>query len=207
MNKIGLLGTLTAILLIAGCGPTKLTVEGDFPPALTRQIPLVAGVYFDKDFSDYTYIDGDRVAMSMGDSQKKLFKRVLGDLFQGAQELQAIPQQPSGVDLVISPHIEEVQLAMPKETQLKVFEVWIKYNIQVFDGSGTPVADWIMTSYGKTVDRLMSSDETALNQATIMALRDVGAQLITRFARVPEVRRWLEYRLSEKRVDDGGDEA
>ncbi len=193
-------------LLLIGCGPTNVNVAGDFPSALTREIPLVAGVYFDEEFSNYTYTNERKVSIAMGQSQVELFNVVLGDLFRQVAVLDALPQQQSAVDLVIAPHVEDVQLAMPRDTKLQVFEVWIKYNIQVFDGNGQPVADWIMTSYGKSVDQLMSSDETALNQATVMALRDVGVQLITRFARVPDVQRWLEFRLKEQQPVKGGNE-
>ena len=65
------------------------------------------------------------------------------------------------------------------------------YNIQVFDSDGDILADWLMTSYGKTQDRFMASSEDALNEAAIVALRDAGTRLVIELPRVPEVRAWL----------------
>lgn len=190
-------------LLLAGCGPTKVTVDGTFPHALTREVPLRAGLYFDNEFKNYVHKDGEKLHIAMGKTQQALFRSVLTDLFAQVIELEEIPEQSTEADLIISPHIEEVQVSMPHDTKLKFFEVWIKYNIQVYDGNGQPIADWIMTSYGKTLDRFLASDEKAINEATVMALRDVGAQLITRFVLVPDVKRWLEYRLTEQSRGEG----
>src|SRR5690606_9414731 len=106
-------------------------------------------------------------------------------------ELDAVSAR-GGEDLILVPSVEEIQVAMPFETQLKVFEVWLKYNISVYDGQGQPVADWIMTAYGKTPSRFLSSDEDALNQAAVVALRDAGARLLVEFRRVPEIHAWLQ---------------
>jgi hypothetical protein len=95
---------------------------------------------------------------------------------------------------MIVPEITEVQLATPMETQLNVYEVWLKYNLKVYDGNGQPVADWMMSAYGKTQSRFLKSDEEALNQATVMALRDAGARLLTGFQQIPEIRQWLANR-------------
>lgn len=96
------------------------------------------------------------------------------------------------VDLYISPRVDEFQYAMPRETKVNVFEIWIKYNMRVYDSEGQLIADWIMSAYGKTPTAFMKSKEEALNEAVIMALRDIGASLSLGFSRVPEIRAWLE---------------
>lgn len=191
-------------LLLAGCGGANVRVGGDFPQPLAREIPLNAGVCFDEDFRNYTYTNARRVSIAMGDSQVELFQVIIGGMFRDMAVLDAVPQGESDVDIVIAPYIEQVQLAVPRDTQLQVYEVWIKYNIRVFDGAGTPIADWVMTSYGKAVNRLLSSSEAAINQASVMALRDVGAQLVAGFALVPEVQQWLETRLAMPVSGGGG---
>ncbi len=182
-------------MFLIGCS-TNVHVQTDFPAALTPEIPLVAGLYFDKNFRDFTYSNTRKVTISLGEAEAEMFSTVFGDLFQKTHILDTFPQELPEVDLIISPHIEEVQLSLPSDTQIKVFELWIKYNVQVFDGNGVPVADWIMTSYGRAVDRTFSSDEGLLEQAVIMALRDTGAQLVTQFALVRDINLWLEQRLA-----------
>lgn len=98
----------------------------------------------------------------------------------------------SQFDLLLSPRVDEFQYAMPRETKVNVFEIWIKYNMRVYTNDGQLIADWIMSAYGKTPTAFMKSKEEALNEAVIMALRDIGASLSLGFSRVPEIRAWLE---------------
>jgi hypothetical protein len=48
-----------------------------------------------------------------------------------------------------------------------------------------------MPAYGKTPDVFMSSKEKAIEQATIIALRDAGAKLLLDFYRIPALNQWL----------------
>ncbi len=98
----------------------------------------------------------------------------------------------SQFDLLLSPRVDEFQYSMPRETKVNVFEIWIKYNMRVYSNDGQLIADWIMSAYGKTPTAFMKSKEEALNEAVIMALRDIGASLSLGFSRVPEIRAWLE---------------
>lgn len=197
---LAMLGAITA------CS-TNVTVTGDYPSALTRPMPYHVGLVMDQSFSDYVFKSDDAqdVTMALGQSQSKLFTQVFSDMFSSLSTLQAVPASSTqNLDLMVAPHVEEVQLAMPFETSLNVFEVWLKYNVQVFDGDGEPIADWLMSSYGKTQTRFLKSEEEALNQATTAALRDAGARLLLGFKRVPEVQQWLkQQRLAKTRSGEG----
>jgi len=48
-----------------------------------------------------------------------------------------------------------------------------------------------MPAYGKTPDVFMSSKEKAIEQATIIALRDAGAKLLLDFYRIPALNQWI----------------
>ena len=95
-------------------------------------------------------------------------------------------------DLLLSPRVDDFQYAMPRETKINVYEIWIKYNMRVYNRDGQLIADWIMSAYGKTPTAFMKSREEAMNEAVVMALRDIGASLSLGFRRVPEIRAWLE---------------
>ena len=185
---------LLATILFAGACSTDITINGDYPSALTKKLPLHVGLLLDDTFIHYTFESSEEqdVTMALGQSQVKLFNQMFNDMFTTSSKLNSMnAASTSHVDLVVVPHIEEVQLAMPYETRLNVFEVWLKYNLQVFDGEGEPIADWLMTAYGKTQSRLLTSEKDALNQATTEALRDTGVRLVTGFHKVPEIRDWL----------------
>ena len=120
-----------------------------------------------------------------------MFGNLFEGMFKNTVTLQSHPDHGASVDLVIIPHVEEIQIATPKDNRLKVYEVWIKYNMQVFDKRGNTIADWIMTSYGKTPTATLTSSAKSLNLAAIVALRDAGARMATGFTRVPEIQGWM----------------
>ena len=183
-----------ASLLLSACA-TQVEVNGNFPPALTRQLPLHTLVVFEPDFASHRFesTEGPEVSIAVGQIQVKLFTGLAASLFQHSATATSMPTQPEA-NLILLPSVEDVQISMPNESQLKVFEVWIKYNLQVFNSAGEPVADWIMTAYGKTPTRFLKSNSEALHQAAMVAMRDAGAHFITGFARVPEIRQWLQTR-------------
>lgn len=192
-------------LLLAACS-TNVTVSGDYPSALTKPLPYHVGLVLNDSFTNYTFESSKEqdVTVTLGQSQTKLFEQVFTDIFSNKSRLQTVPTQATSstnnLDLIIVPHMEEVQLAMPFETRLNVFEVWLKYNLQVFNSEGEPIADWLMSSYGKTQTRFLKSEEAALNQATTAALRDAGVRLIIGFERIPEIREWMEQQELEARL-------
>jgi hypothetical protein len=199
-NTIRLTLVLAVMSVLTACS-TNVTVSGDYPSALTKPLPYHVGLVLDDTFSNYTF-ESDReqnVVMTLGKSQSRLFNQIFSDLFSSSSRLRtASIIAGNNVDLVVVPHVEEVQLAMPFETRLNVFEVWLKYNVQVFDSDGEPIADWLMSSYGRTQTRFLKSEEEALNQATTAALRDAGVRLVIGFKRVPEIHEWLETQASSK---------
>jgi hypothetical protein len=96
-----------------------------------------------------------------------------------------------GVDAVFAPLIEEFQLALPAKTKLDVYEVWIKYNMRLVTAEGDYIADWVLTSYGKTPTETFRTTEAAINDAAVVALRDLASSFSLSFTQVPEVRDWL----------------
>ena len=95
------------------------------------------------------------------------------------------------VDAVFAPAIEEFQLALPAKTKLELYDVWIKYNMRLLNSEGDYIADWVLTSYGKTPTETFRSVENGINEAAIVALRDLASSFSLSFAQVPEVRDWL----------------
>lgn len=192
IKRLSTLPILILLLMASGCG-THVTVKGDFPDPLSTPLPLKGGLVLDQEFQQHVYADREnrKLTFAIGAAQTAMLRSIGKGLFTQVHELDAVTD-PGGEDLILVPAVEEIQVAMPFETQLKVFEVWLKYNISVYDSQGQPVADWIMTAYGKTPSRFLSSDEEALNQAAIVALRDAGARLLVEFHRLPEIDAWLQ---------------
>lgn len=188
---------LAVSLLLFSCA-TKVRVTGDYPTALIEPLSYHVGLVLDNNFTSYTFESSEEqdVSMQMGQSQAQLFEQVFGDIFTEKTRLDAVPTPSvlatSNIDLVVVPHLEDIQLAMPFETKLNVFEVWVKYNIQVFDHNGKPISDWLMSAYGKTQTRFLKSPSDALSQATTEALRDAGVRLVVGFQHVPDIKAWID---------------
>jgi len=56
---------------------------------------------------------------------------------------------------------------------------------------GVLITNWFMPAYGKTPDSFMADKEKAIEQATVIALRDAGAKLMLDFYRIPAINDWL----------------
>ena len=83
------------------------------------------------------------------------------------------------------------EMCIRDRTKLDVFEVWIKYNMRLMTAEGDYIADWVLTSYGKTPTESLRSAEAAINEAAVVALRDLASSFSLNFTEVPEVKDWL----------------
>lgn len=183
-------------LPMTGCKST-LQVQGNFPSPLVNQLPLTMGVKYNPQFKEFNYVEKnekrDDWEIGIGSAQMALFDTVLPAMFKQVIAINEIPPSSGdNIDLYFEPTLEEFQYNMPRETKINMYEVWIKYNMKVYDKHGQLIADWILTAYGKTPSAFMKSEESALNEALVVALRDAGAGLALRFAHVPEINSWLE---------------
>lgn len=189
----GIFFLIATLLLLGGCA-TEVVVRGQVPKPLGDQLPVTAALVLDGDFKSYSYREegkGKRkVSFGIGQAQADMFRTITKSLFREVIEVDVVSADKGTLSLY--PKVDEIQLATPFDNQLKVFEVWIRYNLRVFDDEGDLLADWIMTAYGKTPTRFLGSDEEALNQAAMVALRDAGARLTLELTRVPEIRQWLD---------------
>lgn len=204
---IGRMLCLGALVLAVGCSQSvKIKVDTDVPVPTVSKIPLNMGVYYDPALRGHAYTENteDRPdwKIESGDSQIALFDRVLPSMFQGV-----IPATGTtgvaGVAGVIAPRVAEMQFALPTETKTEIYEAWIKYQLQLYDGDGQLVAEWPVTGYGKVETELLKSKDDGLSTAINLAMRDAGAKLALGFEQVQEVRRWLAQKTGDcKRYGD-----
>jgi len=205
-NIIKFICFIVVIVVFTGCKST-LTVEGKFPTPVVNKMPYTLGVIYDKDFKDYQYTEQDTKReeweIDVGDAQLQLFNTVLPAMFTDVVKVDDLESQPNNtIDIFFKPHVDELQYNVPAETKLNMFEVWIKYNMKVYDNQGQLLADWILTAYGKTPTAFMQTQESALNEAMVIALRDAGAGLTLKFSHIPEINNWLK-KHAKKETSNG----
>ena len=189
--------TLLVAWLLVSCGTSSVVIQGSFPTPNINQIPLSVAVYYEDNLRNFSYMEysetgREEINIESGDSHIQLFDAVLPAMFEHVVTVNSM-EDPGieGVDAVFAPVIEEFQLALPAKTKLEVYEVWIKYNMRLLSSEGDSLADWVVTSYGKTPTETFRSVEDGINEAAIVALRDLASSFSLNFARVPEVRDWL----------------
>lgn len=189
---------MLAVLLLAGCGVSNVVIEGNFPTPNISKLPLTVAVYYDSALRDFAYIEysetgSEEYNIESGASHIRLFNAILPAMFDRVVIIESMDEaQTEGIDAVFAPAIEEFQLALPNKTKLDVYEVWIKYNMRLLSSEGDYIADWVVTSYGKTPEESLRSAEASINAAAVVALRDLASSFSLSFSQVPEVRDWLD---------------
>ena len=186
--------TLLMFLLLTACNQSlQLKVESDVPAPLAKQYPLFVGIFFTDEFRNFVYKEDseDRPdwVIETGLSQVQLFKQILPSMFESVKEVDSF--NATSFAAVFKPEMKEIQLAIPEETKAEVYEVWLKYYIQLLDTKGTIIADWTVTGYGKSSTEFLKSKDEGLNSAFSWALRDVGAKFILNFDKNDDVKKWL----------------
>lgn len=190
---------LTALLgiLLASCAANTINVSGTYPSPLVRKIPITVGVYYPEELRNFSfteiddYTGDDQYIVNSGATQVELFNTVLPALFENVVYLDSLDERPSQLDAVFVPAIEEFQLGLPQKTKLKVYEVWVKYNMRLENPDGEYIADWVMTAYGKSPTETFQSVDAGVQDATVVALRDLAASFTLGFSGIPEVNEWL----------------
>lgn len=216
-STIQLFGTAYMVLLLAACGGKQVIVQGNFPEPLLEPLPLSIGVVYSDDFANHEFFDeaagraDSDWLVSTGTAQVQFWNTLLGGMFERVVRIQTdadVHTYENQLDAVIVPYIEDLQYTIPTHTNVKVYEIWMRYRFRLTSldeihdhANGTlsynpaaSFADWQLTAYGKTPSAFMLTDEAAVNLAAVVALRDAGANFVTSFKRVPQVNEWLASR-------------
>ena len=188
-------------LLITGCGTKEVIVTGNFPDPLMEPLPVALGVWYEPEFETHEFFDEAKGRadstwiVKTGEAQVSMWDKLLNGMFLRVERMDGKPapeQMNPAVDAVLIPRVDELQYAIPAHTNVKVYEIWMRYAFELVTTSGEPIAQWTMTAYGKTPTAFLQSDEEAVRLAGVVALRDAGAHFITSFLTVPEVAQWME---------------
>jgi hypothetical protein len=206
-NRLLWLAAALLLGLLAGCGPAKVVVEGEFPPPTMMKLPVTLGVWYNQEFSTHEFFDEAKSRtesswlVTTGQAQVEMWDTMLNGMFAQLVPMTDAPgsgEMNPAVDAVLIPAVAELQYAIPAHTNVKVYEIWIRYRFQLVTTDGSPIAEWTMPAYGKTPTAFLQSDQEAVNLAAVMALRDAGANFANSFARVPAVQAWLQQVIGDE---------
>jgi hypothetical protein len=192
---------LMVLFQLTACGPNEVVVQGQFPEPLMTRLPLTIGVWYADEFATHEFFDEAKGRaesgwiVRTGEAQVTMWDTLFGGMFAELVHMKGKPgpdQMNQLVDAVLVPRVEELQYTIPAHTNVKVYEIWLRYGFDLVTTEGEPIAEWTMTAYGKTPTAFLQSDAAAVNLAAVVALRDAGANFATNFTRVPAVQGWLK---------------
>ena len=199
------------LLFLQSC-TTSVVVEGTVPTPLVSIIPARMGVYYSDEFRRFkheeVFRDSGGWSIDLGKQNLRFFQNLTKSLFAGIQEVHQPPlttEEMRNLDGVFIPSIEKYGFLTPSISGLKFYSASIEYRVAMYDKIGTKIGDWNIVGYGKSEGGLFSSDE-AINEATVLAIRDGGARIAIELIDQPVVRAWLQslQRPVEPSVVSGG---
>jgi hypothetical protein len=189
-------GLLTvAMALLSGC-TADVRVDREFPVVVSQPRELSAALVMDHEFRSYEAHPDEKTSIRFGTAQVDLLSKAFRGLFAQVNVVSSKEDVAPDVDLVIIPSVREVQVSTPSESYLNVYEVWIKYNLDIETADGVPIDSWFLPAYGKTPSSYMLSRSAAIEEATVVALRDAGAKLMLDFFRIPAIHGWMQQHVA-----------
>jgi len=219
---------LCLTLLGAGCASKQVVVDGKFPSPLLDPLPVTMGVIYPSAFAQHEFFDEAKGRaesdwlVKTGEAQVEFWDILLTGLFDEVvhiRDWETVQARSGDIDGVLIPAIAELQYTIPTHTNVKVYEIWMRYEFRLVDigaihqqedgalsfNPEERIAQWPITAYGKTPTAFLQSDEEAVNLAAVVALRDAGAHFITTFGRTPDVAAWLNDIANRAATEAGGD--
>ena len=182
---------------LSGC-TTSVVVEGSVPTPLVAKIPARVGVYYSDEFRNYRYQEAIRDSgtwnIDLGSQNLTFFDNLLETLFESVAEIPEPPltrEEMASLDGVFIPRIEKYGFLTPGISGLKFYSASIEYRIALYDKAGQKVGDWNIIGYGKSEGGMFTADE-AINEATVLAIRDGGARIAIELIDQPSVRAWID---------------
>ena len=207
--------TLCLTLLAAGCATKQVEVEGNFPSPLLDPLPITLGVIYPSAFAKHEFFDEAKGRaesdwlVKTGEAQVEFWDILFGGMFDEVvhiRDWETVQSRGPEIDGVLIPAIADLQYTIPTHTNVKIYEIWMRYEFRLVDVAAIHqqedgalsfnpderLAGWPITAYGKTPTAFLQTDEEAVNLAAVVALRDAGAHFVTSFGATPDVAVWLD---------------
>jgi hypothetical protein len=197
------LTALAYISLLPACSKS-VVINTDFPEPLITALPLSVGLHYGEALRNYSYredLPNDGTwSFSLGEANTRLFDGIFESLFEQTIHVDntgAPDAQNSTLDAIIEPTIEALEFSLPRQSRSDQYAVWIRYNLDIYKPDGNLITRWTISAYGQSDSKMLGAEKT-MAQATINAMRDAGASIITGFEKEPVIKEAL--------LKEGGDE-
>lgn len=185
-------------LALTACS-SAVVVESRFPTPLVEPLPVRVGLIFDDELYDYIHSEDipqqATWTIDLGDANVAMLQPLFESMFLEAptlDDLSLANAQQELLDGVLRPVLEKFEFDVPIGQRDEFVEVWMQYKLNLYRPDGRLVAEWPVSGYGKY--ELDGKRTEAVERAAIVAMREVGATISTKFAEQPDISYWLEER-------------
>jgi len=189
------LSWVAAAACLAGCGGSQVIVESTFPRPLIEPLPVSMGVVIPDELYNFIYTedipDQSLWTIALGDANVAMLGPLFEGMFQQTKDIDSLAAAAadSTLDGVIEPKLEKFEFDVPQGERDEFVEVWLQYEITVYEPGGGTVIQWPVSGYGKS--ELLRNAEDAVQRAAIVAMREAGATISTKFSEQPQIKTWL----------------
>jgi hypothetical protein len=201
-GNIGKPAWASAFVLLVGCS-SAVTVVSEFPTPLVEPLPVRVGLIFGDELHDFIHVEAlpqrSTWTIDLGDANIAMLQPLLNSMFLETRILDrdALTSGQDGfLDGILEPELERFEFDVPVGQRDEFVEVWMQYKLTLYDRNGEMVIEWPVTGYGK--HELDGKEEDAVLAAAVVAMREVGATISTKFMEQPDVSYWLEERLDAR---------
>jgi hypothetical protein len=180
---------------LAGCGGSQVIVESTFPRPIIEPLPVSMGVVMPDELYNFIYTedipDQSLWTIALGDANVAMLAPLFEVMFRDTTDLDslALAAADTTLDGVIEPKLEKFEFDVPQGERDKFVEVWLQYEITVYEPGGATVIEWPVSGYGKS--ELLHDPEDAVQRAAVVAMREAGATIATKFSDQPQIKEWL----------------
>jgi hypothetical protein len=193
-SRLHLLGVAAAACL-AGCGGSQVIVEATFPTPLIEPLPVSMGIVIPDELYNFIYTedipDQSLWTIALGDANVAMLEPLFKGMFRDTRDVEslALAAADGTLDGVIEPQLEKFEFDVPNGERDEFVEVWLQYQITVYEPGGGTVIQWPVSGYGKS--ELLRDAEDAVQRAAVVAMREAGATISTKFIEQPQIKAWL----------------
>ena len=192
---------------LAGCA-SSVTVRSDFPTPLIEPLPVRVGLIFSEELRDFQHHEElpqqANWTIDLGDINITMLQPLFESMFVETQNVEAIPvdmPENNALDGILKASLNRFEFDVPVNSDNKFTEVWMQYQLDLYEPGGELITEWQVSGYGKAeIGRTKRTE--SVSRAAINAMREVGATISTRFAQQPRIGFWLKERQDADSINE-----
>ena len=194
---------------IVACAPSDLVIEGSVPVPMIKKIPVQISVYYPDAFLNFVHTETSEEIgdwqIDLGKQNSDFFRSLFGSMFDEAVAIEkwggdASDGPITNTQAVLVPRIKKYGFLTPFVSGLGFYSASIEYELTLYDVRGAAILSWTVVGYGKSEGKVFAKEE-AVEQATLLAIRDAGARIAIEFDKQKAFESWFG-KLVE--TEDGG---